>query len=168
MSPAKEEKRMESGYNAAALWKWGVATVVALWGGLSATVHLLLIMMAFDFVTGIAVAIIERKVASSESFRGMVRKTLTLVMVAVCHFATKPMGLSFDLGEVVAVAYTVNEIISIVENCARAGVPIPPVVLESLSKFKRLRRANNNANGVAAGGDGNASTSTVPPPSFRG
>ena len=131
-----------------ALCKWMVAAAVAWWAGLSVAVHLLLIMMAFDFATGITAGMIEKKLDSGVGWRGLGKKSLTLMLVAVCHLIVKPLGITFDLGGAVAFAYSANEVISIVENCGRAGVPIPDILLQTLAKFKSIKFSQAQRAGV--------------------
>lgn len=132
-------KKEYQGINAMAAIKWGAALLTSIWASLSGTIHILVIMMAIDFATGVLYAINEKKLDSSISFKGLIKKTMTLIMVYVCHMITKPMNLAFDLGEVIALGYVANEVISITENCARVGVPIPPVIMDALAKFKSLQ-----------------------------
>ncbi len=124
--------------NLLAVLKWAAASLTALWMSLSTTVHLLCVMMALDFCTGLAGAFILRRISGAASFRGLMKKVMTLVLVYVGHVITKPLNVGFDLGEMVALAYVVNEVISIVENCALVGVPIPPILVQSLSKIKNV------------------------------
>ena len=119
--------------------KWALALSLSFWASVTATVHLLVMMMALDFATGLAVGVIEKNLQSSISFHGLVKKTLTLLLVLVTHLVAEPLRLPVDLGELVALVYTVNELISILENCARAGVPIPMFLLETLALMKKLR-----------------------------
>lgn len=125
--------------SSAAILKWCGSLIVALWASLSSTIHLLVVMMAIDFGTGLFCAVLEKKLDPHVSFAGLIKKSLIFVMIYVCHAISKPLALGFDLGEVAALAYLVNEIISITENCARAGVPIPAAVMDTLARVKKVR-----------------------------
>ena len=56
---------------------------------------------------------------------------LILILVAVAHLISEALKLRSTWVFGVAAAYVVNEVISITENCANAGVPIPPRCLEA-------------------------------------
>ena len=117
--------------------KWVAAFVIAIWISLGATVQLLIIMMALDYITGIAHSIVERKLDSSIGFRGLIKKFMMFLIIYVCHKISEPFGIHFDLGEVVGLAYVFNEVLSILENCHRIGVPIPDVVTGTMAKIRK-------------------------------
>lgn len=119
--------------------KWLLASMLAVWLRLSSTVHLLLIMMALDFFTGVALAIYTGKLDKKASYDGFLRKSMTLLLITMAHLAAAPLGLAIDLGEVMAIGYTFNEIISIVQNCAAMGVSIPTVLVDNIKKFRKMK-----------------------------
>jgi toxin secretion/phage lysis holin len=121
------------------VWKWAIAAVIAFWVGLPIAIHLLLILMAFDFATGIMASAIQKQLDPNVGWRGLGKKCMTLMLVAVCHLIVNPLNIGIDLGAGVAFAYSANEVISIIENCARSGVPIPDILLSTLAKFKTIK-----------------------------
>ena len=135
----------------ATLFKWLGGAVVAIWLQMPTAAHFLLLFMALDIATGLVAGFIERKLASDVSYRGLARKVLILLMVGAAHVIVKAMGLQFDLGSAVATVYMVNEVISILENCARAGVPVPSVLVQALAKVKKTARAATPAEIAALG-----------------
>ena len=118
--------------------KWLLAFVLAFWLSIPLTVQILVACMGLDFATGVLVGFIRHELASHRSFVGIAKKMLILILVAVAHLISEALKLPFDLGVGVAAAYVVNEVISITENCANAGVPIPPALLDVLLKAKRM------------------------------
>jgi toxin secretion/phage lysis holin len=126
------------GLNTLSVLKWLVACVLSIWAGLSTTVHLLVVLMALDFFTGLTGAIVTQRLSAAVSFRGLAKKTMTLVLIYVGHSITKPLNVGFDLGEMIALAYVLNEVISITENCVEVGVPIPPILSQTLAKFRKV------------------------------
>ena len=117
--------------------KWMIAFAASFWLSIPISVQLLVACMGLDFATGLLVAFIRSEVASHKSFVGLAKKMLILIMVAVAHLLSDALKLPFDLGSACAAAYVVNEVISITENCANAGVPIPPALLDVLLKAKK-------------------------------
>ena len=117
---------------------WFFATLAALVVSMPAAVKLLLFLMTLDFLTGLIAAAMEKKLSSDVGRIGLGKKSLVLIIVAAVHLVAHYSGIGFDLGSLVAMAYAVNEMVSITENSARAGVPIPPQLLEFLEKAKKL------------------------------
>ena len=118
--------------------KWVVAFLLSFWFSIPLAVQILVTCMGLDFATGILVGFIRHELASHKSFIGIAKKMLILILVAVAHLISEALKLPSDLGVWVAAAYVVNEVISITENCANAGVPIPPALLDVLLKAKKM------------------------------
>ena len=116
------------------------AAVAAFFVALNPVYWVLLGFMGLDIATGILAAFASRTLDSAVSFRGITKKVLALLIVvaaAVLGANSQSLGLSFELplGEAVAIYYIVNEALSVIENAARAGVPIPPVLTDALAKL---------------------------------
>lgn len=124
---------------AAPAWgKWLAAGITAWWISTPAAVQALVVLMVCDYATGVLSALVCGRLSSAEGYRGLGRKVLTLTLVTVAHFVGWSIHLGYDLGSIVAIAFAVNEAISITENCARAGVPIPEAMLAALLRAKRV------------------------------
>ncbi len=107
-------------------------------GGLDGFLYALITFVVIDYLTGIMVAVLERKLSSEVGFRGIFKKVLIFTLVAVAHIIDSHL---IQTGSVVRTAviffYLSNEGISIIENAARIGLPIPEklkAVLEQLNK----------------------------------
>lgn len=124
--------------------KWLAAIALATWARVPGLVQTLILFMALDFLTGVLAAVVRKGVSSDDSFRGLAKKALVLILVGTSHIASDTLHLGVDFGSVVALAYIANEIISITENCARAGVPIPAPLLDVLSKFKAKTKTRSS------------------------
>lgn len=96
-----------------------------MWGGFPMVIKLLLVLMVIDFVTGLLAGWAERRLSSRIGRQGIARKILTPIMVSVAHFADVALGTGSVFRDGVAFFYVVNEVLSIVENAGRAGLPIP-------------------------------------------
>lgn len=113
------------------------AAICALWGGLIPMVQLLLLLMLIDILSGVAVAIQERKVSSDVAWRGMTRKAVILLIVATAGavetYAAPTIG-NVPVQLAVAGFYAAAEVLSILENAANAGVPTPKLLRDILVK----------------------------------
>lgn len=101
----------------------------------------LLIMMALDIFAGILVAINKRTLNSTTSFRGITKKVFMLILVAVgvtlgpfTVVPSFPQGI--PIAQMIALAYIITEAISITENAAVLGVPVPMALVRILQKLR--------------------------------
>lgn len=97
----------------------------------------LLILMVLDVVGGIFVSISKKTLSSSASWRGMSKKAITLVIVGTAFVIERLINHEFPLGKGAALLYCVTEALSILENAAAAGVPLPKALLEVLLKLQQ-------------------------------
>lgn len=143
--------------------KWAVTAVLMVWASLGLVVQTLIIFIGIDIASGLLSAYIRKEISSSKSFKGIARKVLILVMVGVSHLAGQAMQLKFDLGTGVAAAYLFNEVISIMENCAKAGLFIPSILVQALIKVKQTARAATPAEIAELEDNGQGAAGSRPP-----
>lgn len=119
--------------------KWCVAATIGFWVNLPSVVQALVLLIGLDFATGLIAGFAEKKLASNISYKGLARKVLMLLLVTMAHLIDKFMNVGVPIGNAVAVAYCINEVISITENCGKVGVPIPRILIDSMAKLKELQ-----------------------------
>lgn len=98
-------------------------------------VVVLLGLMALDILSGVLAAYIAKKLCSSASFRGMLKKVLILAVVAAAMLFERIVP-NMPWGQIVAFFFVVTESISIIENASNAGVPIPKQFRDALLKAR--------------------------------
>ena len=110
-------------------------------GGLDGFLYALIAFIVIDYLTGIMVAVLEKKLSSEVGFRGIFKKVLIFSLVAVAHIIDAEL---IRTGSAIRTAviffYLSNEGISILENTAKIGLPIPSklkTVLEQLNKEEK-------------------------------
>ena len=97
----------------------------------------LIAFMALDYITGVIVAIIEKRLSSEVGFRGLAKKFLILVFVAVGHIAdTYILGGTPAAMSAVMLFYIANEGISIIENASALGMPVPKKITGLMEQIK--------------------------------
>ena len=105
-------------------------------GGWDGMLIALVVLMALDYVTGVICAIADHKLSSSMGFRGIFKKVFVLMLVGVANIVdVHVVGSGSALRAAVICFYLSNEGVSILENAAHIGLPIPEklkVVLEQL------------------------------------
>ena len=105
-------------------------------GGCDGLLYTLLAFVVLDYITGIMCAVADHKLSSAVGFRGIFRKILIFALVGVGHLLdVQVLGAVGVLRTAVIFFYLSNEGVSLVENAAHLGLPIPAklkAVLEQL------------------------------------
>ena len=105
-------------------------------GGCDGLLYALLVFVALDYITGIMCAVVDKKLDSRVGFKGIFRKVLIFALVGVGHLLdTYIIGTGSVLRTAIIFFYLSNEGVSLVENAAYLGLPIPvklKLVLEQL------------------------------------
>lgn len=105
-------------------------------GGMDGLLIALLVFAVLDYVTGLMCAIVDRKLSSAVGFKGICRKALIFALVGVGHVLdTYVVGTGSALRSAIICFYLSNEGISLLENAAHLGLPVPEklkMVLEQL------------------------------------
>jgi len=114
----------------------GGATASYLWGGWSALLGVLLAFVAIDYVTGVIASGVEGKLSSIIGLRGIAKKVFIFVMVAVAHLVDSSIGNAHLFRDATIFFYLANELLSILENAGRVGLPIPPVIKQAVDTLK--------------------------------
>ncbi len=113
----------------------GLIKPLILWLQGQPIISLLLILMVADVGCGLARAFVTKTLSSTVSWRGMTRKVVMLILVGVAS-AVEPYAGGIPLSKGVALFYVAAEFLSILENAAAIGVPLPQVLIDALSKLK--------------------------------
>ena len=107
-----------------------------LFGGVDKLLIALITMMGIDFVTGIFKAAVIKDVRSQRIFVGGVRKTGMLLIVAAANLVDKILELGGTLRAISISYFIANEGISVLENWALMGLPIPKKLSVMLGQMK--------------------------------
>lgn len=110
----------------------------AVLGGWDGFLYGLIVFVVVDYLTGLMAAAVEKKLSSEIGFHGIIKKVVIFCLVAVGHIIdTHIIQNGSVLRTAVIFFYLSNEGISILENTARIGLPVPEklkAVLEQLQK----------------------------------
>lgn len=115
------------------IWNWIQVAIAAAggWlgyflGGWDGFLYALLAFVVIDYVTGIMCAVLDKKLSSEVGFRGIFKKVLIFSLVAIGHIIDKNViGDGSVIRTAVIFFYLSNEGVSILENAAHIGLPIP-------------------------------------------
>ena len=116
--------------------------------GLPPIIWILLAVMSLDYITGILCALMGKSpktehggLSSRQAFMGLMKKALILFVVLLAALIDHAVAISAEI-EFAAVAgatclwYIASEGMSILENAAEMGVPIPKLMMQALELFK--------------------------------
>ncbi|MGP1470069.1 MAG: phage holin family protein [Schwartzia sp. (in: firmicutes)] len=127
--------------------EWGaiasaVGTLCSYILGWNSVLEALVFAMVIDYLSGLIAAYINprMKLDSRKGFRGIAKKVMILLLVSLAHFIDRATGQTI-IQLAVIWFFLGNEGLSIVENAANAGLPVPKKLkdtLEQLSKEKSL------------------------------
>lgn len=108
-----------------------------LFGEVTGLFWALIAFMALDYTTGIINAVVSKKLSSAVGFKGLAKKFVILIFVAVGHIIdTYILGGTPAIMSAVMLFYLANEGISIIENAARLGLPVPKKLVEIMEQLK--------------------------------
>ena len=114
-------------------------------GGLDGLMIALIVLMTLDYVSGVMCAIIDRKLSSAVGFKGVCKKVFILMLVGVAHIIDlHVVGTGSALRGAVICFYMSNEGLSLLENAAHIGLPIPDKLRDILAQLHDKTRATAN------------------------
>ena len=113
-------------------------------GGFDGLIYALVAFVVIDYITGVMVAVLEKKLSSNIGFKGIFKKVLIFTFVGIGHI------IDFHIiknGSAVRTAviffYLSNEGLSIVENATRIGLPVPEQLKAVFKELKKEDEKND-------------------------
>lgn len=105
-------------------------------GGLDGFLYALIAFVVIDYLTGVMCAILEKRLSSEVGARGIFKKVLIFSLVGVGHIIdTHLLGSGSAVRSSIIFFYLSNEGVSLLENAARIGLPIPEKLKEILAQL---------------------------------
>lgn len=105
-------------------------------GGCDGLLIALVIFAAADYITGVMCAISDRKLSSEVGFRGICRKVLIFILVGIANILdVEIIGTGSVLRTAIIFFYLSNEGVSLLENAAHLGLPIPQKLKDVLAQL---------------------------------
>lgn len=105
-------------------------------GGCDGLLYALIVFVIIDYITGVMCAINNHTLSSEVGFKGICRKVLIFLLVGIANILDiHIIGSGSVLRTAVIFFYISNEGVSLLENAAHLGLPVPEkikVVLEQL------------------------------------
>lgn len=111
--------------------------VIWLLGTWDTALVVLIVFMTLDYATGLLRAWINKEVSSEVGLKGIARKGLIFVVLIVAVMLDRLLNTgTWVFRTLVCYFYIANEGISLLENCAGLGLPIPEKIKDALAQLK--------------------------------
>lgn len=110
----------------------------------------LLVFIALDYITGVACAIIKKELSSRIGGAGLLKKALIMVIIIAAVLLDRLLETQWVIRSAACCFYIANEGISILENAASIGLPVPQKLVGAL---KQLEKDNSEADIPDSGED---------------
>ena len=117
-------------------------------GGMDGLMIALIVLMTLDYISGVMCAIIDKKLSSAVGFKGICKKVFILMLVGVAHIIDlHVVGTGSALRGAVICFYMSNEGLSLLENAAHIGLPIPDKLRDILAQLHDKERTTDQDDG---------------------
>lgn len=112
-------------------------TFIYLFGGIDVALQCLLIAIILDYISGLIKAYNTKTLSSSIGFKGILKKVGVLVIVMLAVLVDRVTLDNGGIRSLVIYYFVANEGLSILENLAVAGLPIPKKLKDALKVIKK-------------------------------
>ena len=118
-----------------------IGAVLTYFTGWNDALEALLTLMLIDYITGLLAAYINPnlKLDSSKGFRGICKKIMIILLIVLAHELEKATGIP-AIQSVVVWFFIGNEGLSVIENSAKAGIPIPSKLRDTLEQLSNEKK----------------------------
>jgi toxin secretion/phage lysis holin len=109
-----------------------------IFGGWDIALKVLIVLMIVDYLSGLNVGRKQHKINSHTSYNGLKRKLYIMYMLILAVMLDRILGFHVVyFRSLVCYFYITNESISILENCGKAGLPLPQRLMNILEQLKK-------------------------------
>ena len=124
-------------------WIKGATAVIGgiaayIWGGWDPLIIVLVAMVSIDYITGVINAGLQHGLSSQVGFKGLLKKIVIFMIVAVGTLIDRIIpATNAAVRTAVCMYYIANEGLSILENAAEMGLPLPSALKKVLGQIRR-------------------------------
>lgn len=105
-------------------------------GGCDGLLYALIAFVVIDYITGVMCAIANHTLSSEVGFKGICRKVLIFLLVGIANILDiHVIGSGSVLRTAVIFFYISNEGVSLLENAAHLGLPVPEKIKAVLKQL---------------------------------
>lgn len=116
-------------------------------GGCDGVLIALVLFVVIDYITGVMCAVSDHRLSSEVGFRGICKKIVIFLLVGVAQILDSEI---IKTGSILRTAviffYLSNEGVSILENAAHLGLPVPEKLKDVLEQLHRRAEKEEEGN----------------------
>lgn len=122
-------------------FRWIVAAVGTfftwLFGIWDTALCILILFMVLDYMTGVLRGYVNKELSSDVGLKGIARKAVIFIVLIVAVALDRLLNTgNWLFRTLVCYFYIANEGLSLIENCASLGIPIPPKLKGALAQLQ--------------------------------
>lgn len=118
------------------------ATLERVFGGFDGMFITLIVFISVDYISRVICAAFSGSLSSRIGAIGIAKKLGILCIIALSTMLQNNVFQTDTLRSAVILYYISNEGISIIENCAKLGIPIPQKLKSALNKVRKADEDN--------------------------
>lgn len=115
------------------------AAVAGWFSNMPDVIRILLLLMAFDIFAGaIKAVMVDKNLSASIAWSGVGKKAVTMVVIALTYTVSNMIvgvDLAAPIGQAVTGFYIYVEVVSVLQNAAAIGIPIPDFLKKALDSL---------------------------------
>ena len=116
------------------------------WGGFDGFLYALIVFVVLDYFTGLLAAGVRRELSSEIGFKGIAKKACIFILVGLANIVdTQVIGNGSAIRTAVIFFYLSNEGLSILENSAIIGLPVPEKLKDMLLQLTEEEHHNSES-----------------------
>lgn len=116
-----------------------------MFGAWDISLMILVTTMALDYAIGVTRGYINKQLSSEYGFRGLAKKLTIFYVLILAVLIDRLIGQGWVFRTLVCFWYTSNEGVSVLENAAAIGLPIPSKLVDALAQLKEGNKKYNEA-----------------------
>lgn len=114
-----------------------------LFGGFDMLLQIMVVLVIIDYVSGLLKGWSTKTVSSQIGCKGIIKKVFIFLIIALAYLVQRIMDTQIPIRDIIIMFYIANEGISIIENAAACGLPVPKIIINVLEQLKQ--RGDNDA-----------------------
>lgn len=114
-----------------------LTSLIYLVGGFDIALKTLIIVIVLDYIAGVLSALYNKKLNSKIGFKGILKKLFYFCIVVLATLLDRLLGDTGAIRTLVIYFLVANDGLSIVENAAEMGIPLPKKLIEALEQLRK-------------------------------